>query len=1076
MADFLSSFNFGAKAPAPSNNGQCTSVEDMQARLRGALDAKTTDTRAEHVSLTFELRNTTQFTISISDTDDDAIEGLEDIDPSLGGLASTTVASNPLTGHTSRLVRADDTLMNQSDNPLLQRTVAKHTLAAVSHTDTSNWALRDLSRSPQGWTFSYLCKDSYQHWRRQNSKNPPKAIIAEYTMRDPDPVLMSRPAFDCRGSITISFNRSTRSITLKYDHTLLHKTVAQLSENYPPPVRELGPGAQRMLEILQEKKPKKKSSSDNKKKRRGPKLDDDGNPIPKKTKRSRDPPELDDDGNLTPKKRKKQNIKKAQFVPDGPITRPHYPGAGSFDGYNHQDATTGGQDPQAFSDYSEGLVDGGGGGSQLKQPATAPSGLLFHVSLNEAARRLTIARKMLNDAGVDPNSLSTDQMNIFSNQSPDLQKDSVAMLAKYGAERLQIIHPANKEKPNSKSDSTSTSPMPTTHATPSGPMTTKELAPHTQNPGQKSGCKQKSTAKAAEGENPTAGLPPSKSKWTPGKLRVVCLSCKSRKVKCPKERPTCTECQEEAHQCEYPPQRPKQRKSVAVVTIDEEKEMGDDIQQDMRPEPRPEPQPEPHHDEAYHTGVRPVDSHDMSYSQMLVADMLIPNAPEAHSLQPSYFPSSSRLSIPHADPSHVSHQALSTASGLALPHGNMHHPPEPQTTSNSTMSMQADVSTTQADQLKKQNRVSGASGDTPQRSLPSHPASSSVTQDSSQYLNSAASSASWMVDNAAQSSTSISAVSPTLTHQAVRNSQRPRQPGQLIPTDSPQLRDNLAQPVVNDTQVTMRQAQPAQQSPSLVAAMHAQARTPPFHGTGHQRTNSRQGHRAQTRTPNADQSVARGYRSPAAHHQSMSDSIVSRTQANDLVASSMNYNNYGRNHGANSAANDHSSNRITYESYTQQQSTAPSASSLLAYDYSRTPATTMSMSNPAATAVSNSYNTTTPAGTNQWSGSQSRAPRTYDTTATFNTSSSRSQQTQSSTSNQASSATLHNFNMRGSTQLKRQTPPANSSMSKKPNNYSQYSLLSQQLTNDQQMNNNPAWYGFSGNNSGSFASSHNAWI
>lgn len=65
-------------------------------------------------------------------------------------------------------------------------------------------------------------------------------------------------------------------------------------------------------------------------------------------------------------------------------------------------------------------------------------------------------------------------MNIFANQSPELQKDSVAMLAKYGAERLQIIHPNNKDKTGSEQSSVSATPQ----AAPAGNMTTtKELVP-----------------------------------------------------------------------------------------------------------------------------------------------------------------------------------------------------------------------------------------------------------------------------------------------------------------------------------------------------------------------------------------------------------------------------------------------------------------------------------------------------------------------------------------------------------------------------------------------------------------------
>lgn len=185
MADFLATFNFAAETQAPPSDREVNSVEDLQSRLVVALQAKTTPTRAEHVSLALELRSTARFTIALSDGDNRALEGLDTIDPSLGGLSSSQ-------GGATRTVTANETLMNQSDNPVLQRSVAKVILGAVSATDASTWMLRDLTRGSQGWTFTYICKDSHQHWNSQTAKNPPQAIIGEYSLQDPDPVLMGK--------------------------------------------------------------------------------------------------------------------------------------------------------------------------------------------------------------------------------------------------------------------------------------------------------------------------------------------------------------------------------------------------------------------------------------------------------------------------------------------------------------------------------------------------------------------------------------------------------------------------------------------------------------------------------------------------------------------------------------------------------------------------------------------------------------------------------------------------------------------------------------------------------------------
>lgn len=69
---------------------------------------------------------------------------------------------------------------------------------------------------------------------------------------------------------------------------------------------------------------------------------------------------------------------------------------------------------------------------------------LLNLSPLETARRHEEASKKLRDNGIDPDTLSAEQFNIFANQSPDLQLESLAMLVRYGAERLRIVHP-NKD-------------------------------------------------------------------------------------------------------------------------------------------------------------------------------------------------------------------------------------------------------------------------------------------------------------------------------------------------------------------------------------------------------------------------------------------------------------------------------------------------------------------------------------------------------------------------------------------------------------------------------------------------------
>lgn len=151
------------------------------------------------------------------------------------------------------------------------------------------------------------------------------------------------------------------------------------------------------------------------------------------------------------------------------------------------------------------------GSTQAGQGPAQPSAtgsFPVNVPPEEAARRRDLAAKLLSDAGVDPDSLSTDQFSIFANQSPDLQNESLSMLVKYGAERLRIVHPSNRESSTAAPPGAATTPAQASPAVPSAPTTTEELVPQPQ----------------------VSGDAGSKSR-KPGKSRNACFPCKERRVK-----------------------------------------------------------------------------------------------------------------------------------------------------------------------------------------------------------------------------------------------------------------------------------------------------------------------------------------------------------------------------------------------------------------------------------------------------------------------------------------------------------------------------------------------------------------
>lgn len=163
---------------APLNNEFCGSVVDLQDRLRHLLSLKVSETKAEHISASFEIPSTATFTISVTEAENDALESTASVDPQLGGAQTSTFTGDD--GHpATRQIRAGDTLVNQHQNdPILQRTVARHLVTALGEVDEATWVVRQVSRVAQGWTFTYICKDSSQAWARQHAKHAAHAAVA----------------------------------------------------------------------------------------------------------------------------------------------------------------------------------------------------------------------------------------------------------------------------------------------------------------------------------------------------------------------------------------------------------------------------------------------------------------------------------------------------------------------------------------------------------------------------------------------------------------------------------------------------------------------------------------------------------------------------------------------------------------------------------------------------------------------------------------------------------------------------------------------------------------------------------
>lgn len=187
MADFLASFNFSANDEYAQDDNACVSLDDIQQRLRGLIDAKTTDTRAEHVSATLDIAGTAEFAVM---TGEEAhVDDAQNIDPLLGGGEPMDIDKGNR-GKEMKVYKGIEALRDQpSQAPIVQQAVGEAIAMAAGVEDKSSWVLHGCELGHNGWDFTFICERSLQHWREQH-KGANTDMVTEYTNKDPDPVLM----------------------------------------------------------------------------------------------------------------------------------------------------------------------------------------------------------------------------------------------------------------------------------------------------------------------------------------------------------------------------------------------------------------------------------------------------------------------------------------------------------------------------------------------------------------------------------------------------------------------------------------------------------------------------------------------------------------------------------------------------------------------------------------------------------------------------------------------------------------------------------------------------------------------
>ncbi|KAK2595967.1 hypothetical protein QQS21_006497 [Conoideocrella luteorostrata] len=645
MADFLASFNFGADDDFAPRSNACKSVGELQQRLQKSVDEKTTKTRAERVTTRLEIAGTAEFIVTLTQArKHDA--GI--VDPALsGGDPMEVQPTNENESQTCVFTALELIRKQPSAAPAVQEVVAEQIVEAASAADKSTWVLHQSEMTPSGWTFTFLCEESTKLWNFRNTGKK-TAIVGDYKKKDPDPIQMNRPAFDCRGCVTISFPKKDRTISVKYNHIALHKRVAGLVEFYRPPPM-IGP-----------QKPDKATLQWAQKK-----TQDEAGKAKRKAYRAA---------------KRQEDISKRMKINDTQDTQTQSSLADQvIQALGNVDVIQPQQTMATEKRQNGGNSEAAADSMESQPPSATAKAPLPLVSPEEAARRMEMALKSLADAGINHESLSTDQLNIFANQAPDLQRESLNMLIIYGAERLQIIHPNYGEDSNPIPPSPA--PIPDDAGSHNLSTTTRQLV-----------LEDEITKGKGKGKGRGNYERPL------GKSRLACYQCRIRRVKCPRERPVCTECQGCGRSCEYPPQTPrirKPQKSDAIVAggagADAEEEdgettAGDTTLTETHDKDTPVKLNEPQHalqDVPHETGnfQQYAEVQYSPYPQIPTAD-LSPGAPDDDPIhgadepptQLPYYQVTSGSPVPQPDPlDDPPRRALN--SSLALPEDTMFYTP-----------------------------------------------------------------------------------------------------------------------------------------------------------------------------------------------------------------------------------------------------------------------------------------------------------------------------------------------------------------------------------------------------------------
>lgn len=643
-----------------------------------------------------------------------------------------------------------------------------------------------------------------------------------------------------------------------------------------------------------------------------------------------------------------------------------------------------------------------------------------------------MAIQLLSGRNIDPESLSPEQFNIFANQSPELQQESLKMLVKYGADRLRIVHP-NKNGPGSDQA-----------------VSPKGQAADTagQGTGQTPGSKPKRFRKkpgpavaqldgAANSDIAAAAVAAATAK--PKLTRGACKTCRSSKQKCDKAKPSCTPCVAVGVTCTYSLQR--KRASRALKPGDEEtSQVGE---QSIVEQSIAEPE---------QSMVEPADneSDDLSlpgfHTEPAVlppSQLVDPPAESSSTFQSTNLYHASGLSFPTGatpaieethNPPTVSHGYTASVDATADTSLNCYNYPPPVPETNFSYSEQPATTVQSMQQPSTGHQRS-------RRALPSGP----PTHDRTASLDGAtAQTNSWQSMSNSPTMTPAVATNPSPRQQAKRAQPPTRNPAAAAYDDARQQSSWNAPP-------TAAANKSSYASPSLPAAQVTRAK-------------SRQATRNQSQTPAQNASASRQpqvSQTDQAHTGATSYPVTSSV-SNSSSVPSYDYNQYSNNR--TESTND----IVAYEPYSQQP-TSTAANSYSSYGTYDTRSTNGAATHsPASQTIASSYDATTVTtpSTSHWlaaNSSQSRTAQSFN----HNTGSNGTSYNISSSNatSQAQAQALQGFSVRP--QLSTQTRSAANAYGQQPQQPQRqqqqgYNVFPNQAqpSNNQQQN----WYGYNAAN------------